>query len=108
VAASPGTASEVAAGPAGGDVTVSQCVVDPTNPRRAVVNGTVVNHDTHPDDYTITVAIAVGGQTVGSAFVTDDQVAEEATSPWSASGILAAGAGAYLTCTVSYVGRVAS
>ncbi len=108
VAASPGTASEVAAGPAGGDVSVSQCVVDPTNPRRAVVNGTVDNHDIHTDDYTITVAIGVGGQTVGSAFVTDDQVAEGATSPWSASGTLTSAANGNLTCIVSFVQRASS
>ena len=77
--------------PPGGDVSVSQYVIDPNNRRHAVVNGTVVNHDTQTDDYTITVAVQQGAQTVGSAFVTDDQVAVGADSPWSALGTLSPG-----------------
>jgi hypothetical protein len=98
----------VSAGPPAGDVSVSQCVIDPTDAQHVVVNGTVVNHDTHTDDYTITVAIAEGGQPVGSAFITDDQVGAGANSPWSALGRVTSGAGGDLTCTVSFVQRASS
>ena len=96
------------AGPAEADVSVNQCVIDPSDARHAVVNGTVVNHDTHTDDYTITLAIQEGVQTVGSAFVTDDQVAVGANAPWSARGTVSSGVGGNLTCTVTYVSRTSS
>jgi hypothetical protein len=108
VSASPATGSKVVAGPADADVSVNQCVIDPADARHAVVNGTVVNHDTHTDDYTITVAIQEGSQTVGSAFVTDDQVATGANAPWSARGLVSAGVSSNLTCTVTYVSRTSS
>ena len=53
---------ESVAGPAEADVSVNECVIDPSDARHAVVNGTVVNHDTHTDDYTITVAIQKGAR----------------------------------------------
>lgn len=105
VAASPEAASGVGAGPPVGDVSVSQCVLDPSDAQRAVVNGTVVNHDTHMDDYTFTLTIDQGGQTVGSAVVTDDAVGSGATSPWSALGSVSAVTGAELTCSVTFVSR---
>jgi hypothetical protein len=95
----------VSASAASADVTVTQCVVDPTDPRRAVVDGTVVNHDTHADDYTMVVAIQEQGSMVGSAFVTDGSVATGATAPWSASGTLSASAAGDLTCQVTSVER---
>ena len=108
VSASPATGSKVVAGPADADVSVNQCVVDPNDAHHAVVNGTVVNHDTHTDYYTITVAIQQGSQTVGSAFVTANQVAVGANAPWSARGTVLARVSGNLTCTVTYVSRTSS
>ena len=104
----PSNRAESVAGPAEGDVSVSQCVIDPGDARHAVVNGAVINHDTHTDDYTITVAIQQGGQNVGSAFVTDDRVAVGADAPWSALGTVSAGTGNDLTCSVTYVSRASA
>jgi len=95
-------------GPASADVAVTQCVVDPTDARRAVVNGTVINHDLHSDDYTIIISIQQAGQSVGSAFVADDSVATGATAPWSALGTLSAGVGDDLSCQVTSVQRTSS
>ena len=105
---SAGGATAVDAGPPIADVAATQCVIDPTNARYAVVNGTVVNHDTQTDDYTILVYILEGGQTVGSAFVSDSAVAVDATSPWSAMGAVATASGGPLSCQVASVYRVPS
>ena len=102
------SAAAPAGSPPAADVSIRNCQAEPGNRARVIVEGTIVNHDTQTDDYTIIVSIEDGGQSVGEAFDTENAVAAGETSTWSAQGELGGQTGTGLTCTLAWLHRTAS
>ena len=94
--------------PVAADVSISSCQAEPGNRARVIVDGTIVNHDTQTDDYTIIVSIQDGSQSVGEAFDTENAVAAGQSATWSAQGVLGGQTGTGLTCTLAWLHRTAS
>jgi hypothetical protein len=90
------------------DVSISQCEVAPGDTSHVIVNGSIVNHDSQTDDYTIVVSIQDGSGRVGEAFEADDDVAAGETATWSAEGLLTGRPQSPPSCTLTWLHRTAS
>lgn len=92
---------------AAADVTISSCQPDSFDPSLIQITGTIVNHDTQADDYSIQITLLSGSTRVGEGNDYENNVAAGQTSTWSTEGQATNAAGT-VTCQLGTVQRTAA
>jgi hypothetical protein len=94
-------------GAAGSDVAITSCSVDQSDGTLIDVSGTVTNHDSVMDDYTIVVAVLHGTSHVGEADEAQIDIPPGHTVTWQTTGQQSI-ANTSVSCQVASVDRTPS